>query len=224
MLACVVLGIAGCGVHAESGKTARSAVAATLDAPGTGPSSSAADVAKPRLSRSTGRQAASGPSTTSSSARSAASTTTTSRSPEVSIPERWPPSDPREGVVREGRTAIELVADRRDVDTSKRQQVTFRLANRGEVDVWVKPNFEVHRWTGQRWQHVWGRDLAWAAVVDQVEPGESTDPQTTPTYNPKHDYELRTSWYRIVKSATYNDPEKDTSTTLTAVAHFYLHE
>lgn len=123
-----------------------------------------------------------------------------------------------------GPLAIELVADTRDVDTSKHQRVTFRLANRGEVDIWTKPYYEVHRWTGQRWEHVSGRNFQWAAVSHQVKPGESTDPQSTPGYNPKYDYELRTSWYRIVKSASYSDPEKDTSTTLTAVAHFYLHK
>lgn len=120
--------------------------------------------------------------------------------------------------------AIELVADTRDVDTSKQQRVTFRIANRGEVDIWVKPYFEVHRWTGRRWEHVSGRDRLWAAVSDQVRPGESSDPQDTPDYRPKYDYELRTSWYRVVKSAIGRDPEKESSTTLTVVAHFYFHK
>lgn len=126
-------------------------------------------------------------------------TTTTQSTPASGMAD--PPADSTEGVVREGRAAMKVVLEPGEI--SPGQQIRLRLSNRGEVDLLTGLSFEVDRWDGRRWISAWGRGRAWAAIALEVRPGGSTKPQAWPGRD--DDYELKPGWYRIAKSAAYDE-------------------
>lgn len=101
-----------------------------------------------------------------------------------------------------GVAAIEVVLDQPLLRSDDR--LTFRLVNRGEVEVITGYAFEVERWDGHAWvvvpaPSVDGVAHAFPDVGWLIGPGENARAQRWPVSGTTR----ATGWYRVVKSARW---------------------
>lgn len=127
----------------------------------------------------------------------------------ISEPGGWgdaPPGVDQDGIVRlsttAGVAAIEVVLDQQSLRSDER--LSFRLVNRGQVEVITGQAFDVERWDGHAWvavpaPSVAGYALAYTDEGWMVGPGGTSLTQRWPF----SDTTLATGWYRVVKSARW---------------------
>lgn len=117
-----------------------------------------------------------------------------------------PPGLDQEGIARlstpVGEAAIEIALDQRLLGPNGR--LSFRLMNRGQVELVTGRAFHVERWNRQAWIVVPASSAEGfaPAFTDEgwlLEPGDNTQTQSWPFPG----MTVRTGWYRIAKPARF---------------------
>lgn len=100
--------------------------------------------------------------------------------------------------------------------------MTFRVVNRGDVQLKVGAPFDMDRWTGHRWVKACCT-MTYHAGLMPVEPGESSPPGKAPVYEREAGFTPKPGWYRIVKMVHYDNEENAPYEPLIVVKHFFMH-
>lgn len=103
-----------------------------------------------------------------------------------------------------GEAAAELLLADETVQAG--EEVTFRLLNTGQVELLTGLPYHVERWDGLAWSMLpesADGPRVWLGIGFILRPGDHTEAQTWPL----DETPVEPGWYRIVKSATYEDPD-----------------